>query len=204
MKTIVLQGSASGSLERARDALRGGSLIAFPTDTVYGIGALAFDAAAVERIYIAKRRPSEKAIPILIGTEEDMSLVAVRVSETARRLRRRFWPGPLTLVVPKHPQVPDAVAESTVGVRLPDHPVTRELLRLTGPMAVTSANVSGQPSAVTADEVLSQLAGHLELILDGGRTPGGVPSTVVDCTRPDLAVLRSGPISLEDLEGALV
>ncbi len=118
--------------------------------------------------------------------------------------RIRFWPGPLTLVVPKHPDLPAELSlHATIGVRMPDHPVALALLRVTGPLAVTSANRSGEASSVTAQEVVAQLGGRIELILDGGQTPGRISSTVVDCSGHAPVILRQGPISLEDLLQAL-
>ncbi|HKY52851.1 MAG TPA: L-threonylcarbamoyladenylate synthase, partial [Anaerolineales bacterium] len=126
------------------------------------------------------------------------------ISDIVRRLASRFWPGPLTIILPKKPTLPEAVsATDTVGVRIPDHPVARSLLRATGPMAVTSANISGHSSASTAQEVFNQLNRRIELIIDGGRTPGGVPSTLVDCTGKEIKVLREGPISLEQILSAI-
>jgi L-threonylcarbamoyladenylate synthase len=154
----------------------------------------------VESIYKAKDRPVEKAIPILIGDAEDINKVASEVPPMAKKLAERFWPGPLTIVVPKHLSLPDSVsATNTVGVRVPDHVVARSVLRAAGPMAVTSANLSGQPSPSTAQEVFAQLNGRIALILDGGKTPGGVPSTLVDCTGSQPIVVRQGPISLNQI-----
>ncbi|HSL30002.1 MAG TPA: L-threonylcarbamoyladenylate synthase [Anaerolineales bacterium] len=203
MSTEILQASSEAILQ-ALDVLRNGGLVAFPTDTVYGIGALAFDGNAVESIYAAKNRPVEKAIPVLIGDATDLEKVGTNIPESARRLADRFWPGPLTIIVPKRRDLPEAVsATPTVGVRVPDHDLARALLRLAGPMAVTSANISGAQSPVTAQEVYEQLGGRVALILDGGRTPGGVPSTLVDCTSAELKVLREGPLALEQLRAAL-
>ena len=204
MRTEVLQASSAESILRALDVLRTGGLVAFPTDTVYGIGALAFDGNTVESIYAAKDRPVEKAIPVLIGDAADLERVGADIPEIARRLAGSFWPGPLTIIVPKRADLPEAVsATSTVGVRVPDHKFTRALLHAAGPMAVTSANQSGAQSPVTAQEVYEQLGGRVALILDGGRTPGGVPSTLVDCTSVELKVLREGPLRLEQLVAAL-
>jgi L-threonylcarbamoyladenylate synthase len=203
MKTETLSAQLVSAIARALEVLRGGGLVAFPTDTVYGVGALAFDAAAVESIYLAKDRPAEKAIPILIGDAADLSKVTAEVPEIAARLAARFWPGALTLVTPKHPALPEAVSGTpTVGVRVPDHAAARALLRAAGPMAVTSANISGQASPCTAQEVYAQLGGRIPLILDGGQTPGGTPSTVVDCTGAAPVILREGPISREQIEAA--
>lgn len=204
MKTLLISAEAADALEHALETLRTGGLVAFPTDTVYGLGALAFDAAAVECIYTAKGRSLEKAIPILLGDPDDLGKVAAEVGEMALKLAARFWPGPLTLVVPKHLSIPEAVSPlPTVAVRVPGHPVARALLRLTGPLAVTSANLSGQAGPSTAQEVLVQLGGRIPLILDGGRTPGGLPSTVVNCVGSEPQVLREGPITLEQINSVL-
>ena len=184
--------------------LQTGGLVAFPTDTVYGIGALAFDGNAVESIYAAKERPMEKSIPVLLGDAADLEKVAMDIPDSARRLSDRFWPGPLTIIVPRRPELPEAISSTaTVGVRVPDHEFARALLQAAGPLAVTSANVSGAQSPLTAQEVYEQLGGRIALILDGGRTPGGVPSTLVDCTSAELKVLREGPLALERLMSAL-
>ena len=204
MKTEIISASLSEAIARALQILQAGGLVAFPTDTVYGVGALALDGKAVESIYNAKDRPVEKAIPVLIGDLEDLEKVGSDIPDAAHRLASRFWPGPLTIVVPKRSDLPEAVsATATVGVRVPDHEVARALLRAAGPLAVTSANISGMQSPVTAQEVYEQLAGRIELILDGGQTPGGVPSTLVDCTTSAIKILREGPISLEELISAL-
>jgi len=204
MKTLIIPANSPDMMPQARAVLNKGGLVAFPTDTVYGVGTLVFDGPAVESIYRAKDRPIEKAIPVLIGDAEDMEKVGMNIPETAYRLATRFWPGPLTVVIPKKPTLPESVsATATVGVRVPDHEVARTLLRAAGPMAVTSANISGQPSPSTAEEVFAQLGGRIDLIIDGGKTPGGVPSTVIDCTENDLKILRAGPISLEAIKAKL-
>ena len=196
--------SSPEAISRALDVLRNGGLVAFPTDTVYGIGSLAFDGDAVESIYAAKDRPVEKAIPVLIGETAALEQVATDIPGSAWTLAERFWPGPLTIIIPKRLDLPAAVsATSTVGVRVPDHESARALLHAAGPMAVTSANISGAVSPVSAQEVYEQLGGRVALILDGGRTPGGVPSTLVDCTSVELKVLREGPLALEQLMAAL-
>ena len=204
MQTEIIPADHEEAIQNALVILHKGGLIAFPTDTVYGLGALAFDGKAVESIYLAKNRPIEKAIPVLIGDATDLEKISDGITDVARKLAARFWPGPLTVIVPKKPTLPESVsATSTVGVRVPDHPVARELLRAAGPMAVTSANLSGKPSPSTAQEVLDQLYGRIELIIDGGTTPGGVPSTLVDCAGGEIKVLRDGPISLEQILTAL-
>lgn len=204
MHTEILPVMASNAITSALEILYSGGLVAFPTDTVYGVGALAFDGKAVESIYTAKERPVEKAIPVLIGDRKDLSQVAEEIPLFAARLIARFWPGPLTVLVPKKPALPEVVsANPSVGVRVPDHEVARALLRLSGPLAVTSANRSSQPSPTTAQEVLHQLGGRIALILDGGRTPGGIPSTLVDCTGTEIQVLREGPITTDQLLNAI-
>src|SRR6185436_12231481 len=161
--TLLLTANAD-SIQTALDILQRGGLVAFPTDTVYGVGALAFDGKTVESIYTAKDRPIEKAIPVLIADAADMEKVGMDIPDVAYKLAARFWPGPLTVVVPKKPTLPESVsATNTVGLRVPDHEVARALLRTAGPMAVTSANISGQPSPSTAQEVSAQLGGRIDL-----------------------------------------
>jgi L-threonylcarbamoyladenylate synthase len=204
MKTTILFAANGDAISHALEILNRGGLVAFPTDTVYGVGALAFNAPAVESIYAAKDRPIEKAIPILISGPEDLDKVTADVPPIAAKLAARFWPGPLTLVVPKHPDLPDVVSTApTVGVRVPDHPLARALLRAAGPMAVTSANISGEANPRTAEEVSRQLNGRIPLILDGGETPGGIPSTVVNCLGTEPVILREGPVTLKDIQFVL-
>jgi L-threonylcarbamoyladenylate synthase len=204
MKTDILPAEDPEAQSQAFKVLLRGGLVAFPTDTVYGIGALAFNASAVRSIYAAKDRPLEKAIPVLIADAADLAKVTMKVSVAAARLAAHFWPGPLTLIVLKHPDLPETVsAMPTVGVRVPDHPVTRALLRAAGPMAVTSANLSGQPSPNTAQEVFAQLGGRIALIMDGGKTAGGVPSTVVDCVQAEPRMVRLGPVSKDEIWNVL-
>lgn len=203
IETWIFSSQEAQALERAEELLRAGWLVAFPTDTVYGLGAMLFNAQAIEQLYIVKGRDAAKAIAVLVGDEAGLAQVARKMSGVAARLARRFWPGPLTLVVAAHPVLPVNLSPlPTVGVRMPDHPVALALLRRTGPLAVTSANLSGEPSATTAEDVYAQLKGRIPFILDGGQTPGGLPSTVVDCTGSELVILRPGPISWQQLVGA--
>lgn len=204
MKTELLRADHPVAISHAADILKHGGLVVFPTDTVYGLAALPYQAEFVERLYIVKGRNSTRAIAVLIADTGELERVSSDPSATAIRLAERFWPGPLTLIVKRHPSLPDILSpQPTIGVRIPDHPVALALLRLTGPLAVTSANLSGQENSNTAQEALNQLGGRVHLVLDGGRTPGGIPSTVVDCTGPEPLILREGPISEEEIRKAL-
>ncbi len=204
MRTKTLPADDPSAVRHAADVLRNGGLVAFPTDTVYGLATLPFHHEMVERLYVVKGRSHTKAVAVLLSRASELKKVATRPGKIARRLAEVFWPGPLTLVVPKHPRLPDILSQApTVGVRVPDHPLALALLRETGPLAVTSANVSGGPNTQSAQEVSTQLNGRVHLILDGGRSPGGIPSTVVDCTTDKPVILRPGPISEEELLAAL-
>ncbi|HKZ43664.1 MAG TPA: L-threonylcarbamoyladenylate synthase [Anaerolineales bacterium] len=200
MNTILFHVSDSRWLIEALDVIRTGGLVAFPTDTVYGLGTSAFNALAVQKIYAAKERPDEKTIPILLGDIADLEKVSSNVPRSARILALHFWPGPLTIVVPKEPGIPEAVSRSTtIGVRIPEHPVAERLLRAAGPMAVTSANLSGMQNPLTAREVLDQLHGRIDMIIDGGGSGLSIPSTVVNCMGAAPEILREGPISLQQI-----
>lgn len=206
MPVQVLPAREEASIEEAAQTLRRGGLVAFPTDTVYGVGAHGFMPQAVERLYTAKRRPREKPIALLLAASEEVRQVARDVPTLAWALAERFWPGGLTLVLPRSSAVPDAVCAGgdTVAVRVPDHPVALALIRAMGaPMAASSANLSGQPDPVTAEEVRKALGEALDLILDGGRCPGGIPSTILDLTREPPRLLRLGAISVEELRAVL-
>jgi len=190
-----------GVLERAAEILRRGGLVAYPTDTVYGLAALPSHDAACTRLFEAKKRAPDQSMPLLIACPHDLALVAADVPAVARRLIGQFWPGGLTIVLAKAPTFRSlAVTGDTVAVRVPDHPVPRELVRLLGsPITGTSANIAGGPEPVTADEVRSQLGEAVDLILDGGRCPGARPSTVIDCTVEPPRMVREGAISREEL-----
>ncbi len=198
MTVRVIDALAPEAIATALDVLRRGGLVAFPTDTVYGVGARAFDALAIERVYASKGREATKALPILLADLTGLPGITQMLPPEVLRLAETFWPGPLTLVVRKHESVPEAVSrDGTVGVRVPDHPIALALLRASGPLAATSANRSGAADPLTADDVVAGLGNRVDLILDGGRSPGGMPSTVVDCTSKPPALIREGPIPLE-------
>lgn len=201
MKTEILKADHPVVYRHAVDILKHGGTVVFPTDTVYGLAALPFNKDYVERLYVIKGRNSTRAIAVLIGEVSELEKVSISPSKSAKQLAEKYWPGPLTLVVPKHPNLPEVLSSlHTVGVRVPDHPVALSLLGITGPLAVTSANLSGRENTNSALEAFEQLRGRVDLIIDGGRSPGGVPSTVVDCTTAELKILRPGPIAYDDLD----
>lgn len=199
-QTTVLPTNSPDALLMAKKVLEHNGLIAFPTDTVYGLASRLDSAKAIEGLFLAKGRDFNKAIAVLIGDVEQLSRVARELPESALKLAARFWPGALTLVVYRLPELPDNLTPGeTVGVRMPDHEFARKLLRACGPLATTSANLSGQANPLSAADVENQLGGRIDLILDGGLVPGGIPSTVVDCTSPDIKILRQGAISEADI-----
>jgi len=193
-------------LETAAHALRGGRLVAFPTETFYALGAHALDAAAVGRVFQAKGRPGDKPLLVLVDSLAMVESVARAVPPRARRLMDRYWPGALTLVLAAHPSLPDCLTAGTgtIGVRLSSHPVARALVTaLRAPVTAPSANPHGAASPRTADEVVASLGARVDLVLDGGPTPGGPASTLLDLTCTPTVVLRTGAIipTREELEG---
>ncbi len=182
--------------------LRRAGLVAYPTDTVYGLGAAMNMPLAVKRIYAAKGRPSRSALPLLVADISQIDEVAAVVPAWARCFIENFMPGALTLVLYKSRAVPAEVTAGgdTVAVRIPDHPVPVALIKgLGSPIIGTSANLSGYPSALTANDVNEQLGNRIDFVIDGGRCPGGKESTIVDVTGKTPVVLREGAISLEEL-----
>lgn len=194
-RTRVILADQPTAIPMALDTIQRGGTVAFPTDTVYGLGCSAFSETAIEQLFIIKERKQDQAIAVLLGSARQLSEVTEDPSRQALELAAAHWPGALTLVLPRHPKMPENLSPlPTLGVRVPDHPVALRLLQAAGPMAVTSANLSGKENTNTAEQVLSQLEGRVDLILDGGETPGGVPSTVVDMTGEKPVVLRQGPV----------
>jgi L-threonylcarbamoyladenylate synthase len=190
VKTRLLAADSPGAVEEAAAALARGELVAFPTDTVYGLSA---GHEHVRKLYGAKDRPKEKRIPVLLSDTGNLEASAI-VTPTARALAQRFWPGPLTIVLV-------APRRGTIAFRVPDHPLARRLIAASGGgLPVTSANRSGEPDPRTAAEVIAQLDGRIALVLDGGPTPGGVSSTIVDCTTDQVKILRQGAISEADID----
>jgi len=188
-------------VDRAIPILKRGGIVAYPTDTVYGLGCAMTSLAGVERIFAVKGRPKGMALPILVADEEQIRKVAQSVPDAAWRLVREFMPGGLTIVLPKAPSVPDAITggDKTVAIRIPNHPVPLSLIEGAGqPIVGTSANLSGKPPALTADEARAQIGDKVDMVIDG-RCPGGVESTVVDFTADKPVVRRAGAISLDRL-----
>ncbi|HEY3345925.1 MAG TPA: L-threonylcarbamoyladenylate synthase [Anaerolineaceae bacterium] len=204
MKTEIRPMHDPQAVTRALEMFLLGEIVAFPTDTVYGLGTAAFSAAGIERLFAAKGRDTNKAIAVLLGGVDQLEQVTVGLSENARRLAESFWPGALTLVVTRHPDLPEVISPlPTVGVRIPNHAALLAMLRRSGPLATTSANQAGKENPHTAQDVVAQLDGQMALVLDGGRTPGGFPSTVVDCTSEQIRVLREGPITAAMIQDIL-
>ncbi|WP_092610199.1 L-threonylcarbamoyladenylate synthase [Raineyella antarctica] len=192
-------GDLGPALQAAKEVIAGGHCLVMPTDTVYGICADAFDAHAVQRLLTAKHRGRDMPPPVLISDDGVMSALAREVPEAAQRLVAVHWPGPLTIICKAQPSLRMDLGETrgTIAIRVPDHDLARDILRRTGPMAVSSANVSGQPSATNVRDAADQLGLDVALYLDGGPTPGPVPSTIVDFTvEPEGRVVREGILTL--------
>lgn len=191
--------------QQAREVIEGGGLVAFPTDTVYGLGCDPYNVRAIERLYEAKGRDSSKALPLLLSGVHRITDVATGLPATATVLAERFWPGALTLVVGRQPSLPEELGGGeSIAVRVPRHEQLRDFLEMCGgALAVSSANLSGQPDALDATQAAAYLEGRVDLIVDGGGSPGGVPSSVVDCTLPVPRLLREGAITEEEIRAAL-
>ena len=194
---------ATAALDRAAEIVRGGGLVAFPTETVYGLGAHALDGAAVGRIFAAKQRPAWDPIIVhiagAVAANPMVDGLVMEVPDGARRLMKAFWPGPLTLLLPRSASVPDAVTAGRplVGIRMPSHPVALELIRRAGvPIAAPSANTFSRTSPTTAEHVLEDLDGRIDAVLDGGPTPHGVESTVLDPCQSPMVIYRPGAITV--------
>lgn len=195
----------SNAIAAAVRAVEGGSVIVLPTDTLYGIGADAFNAAAVSAVLAAKGRGRDMPVPVLVGSWTTIDGLVSFVTAQTRDLIEAFWPGGLTLIVEHAPSLAWDLgdARGTVGIRMPLHPVALELLEKTGPMAVSSANRTGMPPATTAQQAFEQLGESVSVYLDGGEVPIGAPSTIVDLTREEPTVLREGAIGLDALRAVV-
>ena len=207
METIILQSDNLSDLQQAAELLRAGETVAFPTDTVFGLGANAQNDAAVQKIYQAKGRPSDKPLILLIHDKAQLQQYVDEVSDVAVKLIETFWPGPLTLVLPlKQNTVSETVTRgmTTIGVRMPNHPVALKLLQLANvPIAAPSANLSGNPSPATAEEVVADLDGRIAAIVSGSVCSIGQASTIIDVSSTTPVILRQGLISAAQLEQIL-
>lgn len=204
MKTAVIGARSPEARRRTLAVLESGGLVAFPTDTVYGLAADPWNEEAVQLLYRIKQRPQALPIPLLLSSAAEVDRVAV-LAGPCKKLPERFWPGGLTLVLPKRGTVSDAISDRpTVGVRVPDLPLALDIIRAAGGvLAVTSANLSGGPTPVTAQQVEAQLGGRIPLILDGGTCQAGVSSTVLDCSVSPPVLLRLGVIGVADLRAVV-
>lgn len=201
MKTEFLHAADSGVIERAASMLSAGNLVVFPTDTLYGVGANTFDESALAALFEVKARMLEKGIPVLLADHEHIELVAREIPAYAIELAERFWPGPLTLIVPRRRDLPPNISPNeNIAVRVPKHDVARAIiLAAGGAVATTSANLSGDPPARDAVEALQALQGRVAAVVDGGPAQHGVASTIVDCTVDPPRILRPGALSAEEL-----
>jgi len=199
----IVKADADGALAEAVAVLKGGGLVAYPSDTVYGLGAAAGDERAVERVFAVKDRDAEKALSLLLADAADLAPICAQVPFLARVLAQRYWPGPLTLVLRGSPAFQSAAlgGGDTVAVRVPDHPFLRDLIRVLGePITGTSANRSGRPACRNAQEVERELGDAVDLIIDGGPSGSGPESTVVNLTGTLPVVLREGAIPRVDVD----
>lgn len=204
--TVSAEKPEQDIIKQAAGIIRRGGLVAFPTETVYGLGADGLNPAAVRRIFAAKGRPSDNPLILHVARQEEVFRLAAEVKEQAQELMRRFWPGPLTLVLPKAACIPDEVTAGldTVAVRMPRHPVALALIAAAGvPIAAPSANRSGYPSPTTGQHVYGDLAGRIEAVLESGPTGVGLESTVLDLSGDVPAILRPGGITREELAAVL-
>jgi tRNA threonylcarbamoyl adenosine modification protein (Sua5/YciO/YrdC/YwlC family) len=200
-RTIDTRTDPDAAIDAAVAAIRAGECIVLPTDTVYGIAADAFDADAVQRLLHAKQRGRDMPPPVLVADTFVLRTLAREVGDELESLAEAFWPGALTVVVNAQPSLQIDLGErgETIAVRIPDHDFTRELLRATGPLAVSSANVSGEPAATTVKEAAAQLKKSVSVYLDGGPAGANVPSTIVDLTGDKPRILREGALSTEEI-----
>ena len=194
------------SISKAAEILRGGGVIALPTDTLYGISANALDEDAASKVFRVKGREERSPLPIFVSDPDDLFRYGREVPDVALRLAESLWPGKLTIVVGKSDRIPDVVSGGldTVGIRIPSHPVPREIVaQLGAPITATSANVSGRPALTAAEDVLAELGSRLDLVLDGGNLAPSLPSTVIDVTTVPPTILREGALSATDIQDAV-
>jgi len=201
MRPIRVKSDNPLAIQQAVDAIKAGELVIFPTDTLYGVGVDVLSAAAIKKLYLAKGRDLHKGIPVLLSGEDKLHLVVEEVSKSAREYMAAYWPGPLTLILAKKSGLPENLSPSlSIAVRVPDNEVARRFIAAAGgALAVTSANLAGQPPARTADEASVVLGDSVALILDGGPVRHGLASTILDCTTFPPKIIRQGPLSARAL-----
>jgi len=205
METIIFKDTAE-DIEKAAEIIRNGGLVAFPTETVYGLGADALNAEAVKKVYAAKGRPSDNPMIVHVTPNSDLTRLTPEVTPDMEKLMEAFWPGPMTMVVKRKPEVPDTTTGGldTVGLRMPSNQVAMALIDMSGcPIAAPSANISGRPSPTTAQHVIDDLYGRVDGIIVSGDCEFGIESTVVDMSSEEPMILRPGIITRNDLEGVL-
>jgi len=192
----------SDALEKAFVIIKKGGVIAYPTETFYGLGVKYDDISALKKLYGIKHRSWDKALPLIIGEKGELDLIASSITAAAEKLAKRFWPGPLTLLLPAKPDISEFITAKTgkIAVRIPGESFALELARFLGfPITATSANISGMPPAENADDLIRYFGDSLDLIIDCGKTPGGKPSTIVDASGEKIRFLRAGAVSIEDV-----
>ena len=196
----------SEALKKASVIIKKGGVVAYPTETFYGLGVKYDDISALKKLYGIKYRSWNKALPLIIGEVQELDLIASEMTVSAEKLAKKFWPGPLTLLLPARPDISEFITANTgkIAVRIPGASFALDLARSLGfPITATSANISGMPPADTAEDVIKYFGDALDLIVDCGKTPGGKPSTIVDASDQKIRFLRAGAVSIEDVFNAL-
>ena len=202
MKTI--SADDTNAIELTLEVINSGGLVVFPTDTVYGLAVDAQNEAAMRRLFAVKGRDAMKTVPVMVNSEDHLSMVASNWGQTEQKLAQAFWPGALTIVTGRNPNFPDLInGDTTIGLRQPRHEFVQFLLDATGPLAVTSANISGEPPAVNAEMVLGSLGDLVDLVIDGGVCESGLSSTVVKVNGETVEVMRVGDITPEWIDSVL-
>ena len=203
IQTKIIKANNKKAIEEGAKLIKRGKLVAFPTETVYGLGANGLDKEAVAKIFIAKGRPGDNPLILHIAFREQVEPLVESISEEAKKIMEKFWPGPLTIIFKRSSIVPHVITAGldTVAIRMPDHPIALEFIKASGvPIAAPSANTSGKPSPTQASHVLEDLKGKVHMIIDGGNTGIGVESTVLDLSETPPTILRPGGITLEELQ----
>jgi len=203
MRVIRIPGTdKKAALIDAAKEIKGGGIVAFPTETFYGLGVLYSDTEALTKLFELKRRPKDKPMPLIIGDVPSLAVIASPPDKVARKIIERFWPGPLTVLLAAKPGLPDLITGGSgkVAVRVPGRSFALDLARAVGyPLTATSANISGMPPSEGPDDVIGYFGDTITLLIDGGRAPGGKPSTIIDISRGDIALVRPGAVPYEEI-----